>query len=126
MTKQPKPAAAATKSMADLYAEYKVLAGECGIDPKPKTGFKNKLAMEAAIKYLSDSKAKPTTPKGKTDSPLPVAGNYVKLTPAMRARLRAISAKSGVKHQWGDRWQLTQADLDRLLKAPAKSDAAAN
>lgn len=107
-------------TMKDLYARYRELADASGIEGKALSGFKNKLALEAAIKFLDegqDKKAK--VPKGKTDSPLPVNGNYVKLTPSQRARLRAIRAKGGTKHQWGDRWQLTQSDLDRLLKKDA-------
>src|SRR6478736_6572301 len=113
MSKTP----AAAPTMKELHSKYVGLAKASGVDPKPVSGFKNKLALEAAIKFLDEGQPKkPVLPKGKTDSPLPVAGNYVKLTASQRARLRALKAKGGTNHQWGDRWQLTQAQLDALLK----------
>jgi len=116
-------------SKKELYAEYLKLAKASGIEvPKALSSFTNIKAVQAAIDYLREGQDKPTpeskqVSKAKKQGAVPVAGNYVKLTPADRAKLRRLANEGKVEHPWGGKWQLTRADYDRLM---SKGGAAAN
>jgi len=123
MSKQPQ------KSKKVLYAEYLELAKASGIDtPKALSSFTNILAVEAAIKFLQEGQDadQPKDPKkvtkAKKAGPVPVKGNFVKLTPADRAKLRRLASEGKVEHPWGGKWQLTSVDYDRLMKGGAAAN----
>lgn len=126
MSKQPVTA----PSKKVLYAEYLELAKEAGIEtPKALSSFTNIKAVQAAIDFLKEGMKDATTApkdskkvaKAKKAGNVPVNGNYVKLTPSDRAKLRRLKADGKLDHTWGDKWQLTRADYDRIMGGAAAS-----
>ena len=96
---------------------YSKLAKDSGITIKTLSSFKNRLALEAAIKFLEDGQEKPT----EKPNPVKVKGNYVKLTAGDRTKLRRLAKEGKVKHPWGGKWELTKADYDRLMGGASAS-----
>lgn len=124
MSKQP----TTQPSKKVLYAEYLELAKASGIEtPKALSSFTNIKAVQAAVDYLKQGQEadKPKDPKkvakAKKAGAVPVAGNYVKLTPSDRAKLRRMKADGKLDHTWGGKWQLTRADYDRIMGGAAAS-----
>jgi len=123
MSKQP----VSQPSKKVLYAEYLDLAKKAGIEtPKALSSFTNIKAVQTAIDFLKkgqeadEPKKDPKkVAKAKKAGAVPVKGNYVKLSPSDRAKLRRMKADGKLEHTWSSKWQLTQADYDRLLKGGA-------
>lgn len=126
MSKQTETAAPSKKV---LYAKYLELAKEAGIEtPKALSSFVNIKAVQAAIDFLKEGMKDAAAPKdskkvakAKKAGNVPVNGNYVKLTPSDRAKLRRLKADGKLDHTWGDKWQLTKADYDRIMGGAAAS-----
>lgn len=124
MSKQP----TTQPSKKVLYAKYLELAKEAGLEtPKALSSFANIKAVQAAIDYLTEGfeADEPKDPKkvkrAKAAGAVPVNGNYVKLTPSDRAKLRRLANEGKVEHPWGGKWQLTKADYARLMGGAAAS-----